>query len=206
MGNFKIYRAFDEFLKDPNISLKAKGFLTMVFTNNITTGFEVENYCSDSKEDIKDALLKLRIAKYIRYNSETNTSHRVVPIPEALYEELTEFKRQFKKYKTYRETWFVFGDRNPIGTHKMNNWKNAYCKKAGIKQIRLHDFRHSCVSALINAKSPVPTISALVGHSTPTETLDTYSHMFEESLDGITDYFDKIYEENKQKNHQNNGD
>ena len=73
MGNFKVYRAFDEFLKDPNISLRAKGFLTMVLTNNITTGFEVQDYCSDSKEEIKDALLELRIAKYIRYNSETNT-------------------------------------------------------------------------------------------------------------------------------------
>ena len=73
MGNFNVYRAFDEFLKDPNISLRAKGFLTMVLTNNITTGFEVQDYCSDSKEDIKDALLELRIAKYIRYNSETNT-------------------------------------------------------------------------------------------------------------------------------------
>ena len=72
MGNFKVYRAFDEFLKDPNISLRAKGFLTMVLTNNITTGFEAEKFCSDSKEDIKDALLELRIAKYIRYNSETN--------------------------------------------------------------------------------------------------------------------------------------
>ena len=73
MGNFKVYRSFDEFLKDPNLSLRAKGFLTMVLTNNITTGFEVQDYCSDSKEDIKDALLELRIAKYIRYNSETNT-------------------------------------------------------------------------------------------------------------------------------------
>ena len=72
MGNFKVYRAFDEFLKDPNISLRAKGFLTMVLTNNITTRFEVEKYCSDTKEDIKDALLELRIAKYIRYNSELN--------------------------------------------------------------------------------------------------------------------------------------
>ncbi len=71
MGNFKVYRAFYEFLKEPNISLRAKRFLTMVLTNNITTGFEVEKYCSDSKEDIKDALLELRIAKYIRYNSET---------------------------------------------------------------------------------------------------------------------------------------
>ena len=51
---------------------RAKGFITMVLTNNITTGFEVEKYCSDTKEYIKNALLKLRIAKYIRYNSETN--------------------------------------------------------------------------------------------------------------------------------------
>lgn len=72
MGNFKVYRVFDEFLKDLNISLKAKGFLTMVLTNNITTGFEVKKYCSYSKDEIKDALLELRIAKYIRYNSETN--------------------------------------------------------------------------------------------------------------------------------------
>lgn len=127
MGNFKVYRAFDEFLKDPNISLRAKGFLTMVLTNN-----DKDWYICACK---------------------TNTSHRVVPIPEDLYEELTEFKRQLKKYKTYRDTWFVFGDKNPIGTHKMNNWKNAYCKKAGIKQIRLHDFRHSCVSALINGNN-----------------------------------------------------
>ena len=72
MAKLKAHRAFDEFLLDPNLSLKAKGFLTMVLTNNITTGFEVKKYCSDTREDIKDALLELRIAKYIRYNSETN--------------------------------------------------------------------------------------------------------------------------------------
>ena len=72
MNRSRIYRAFDEFLKDSNISLRAKGFLTMVLTNNITTGFEVEKYCSDSKEDIKDTLLELRINHYIKYNPETN--------------------------------------------------------------------------------------------------------------------------------------
>lgn len=45
----------------------------MVLTNNIITGFEVKKYCSYSKDEIKDALLELRITKYIRYNSETNT-------------------------------------------------------------------------------------------------------------------------------------
>ena len=61
MGNFKVSRAFDEFLKDSNISLRAKGFLTMVLTNNITTGFEVEKYCSDTKEDIKKAVVCIKL-------------------------------------------------------------------------------------------------------------------------------------------------
>lgn len=72
MVNFKVYRAFDEFLKDSNISLKAKGFLTMVLTNNITHGIEIKEHCTDSMDDIKDTLLELRINKYLRYNSELN--------------------------------------------------------------------------------------------------------------------------------------
>jgi len=69
----KVHKSADEYLKDKNLSLRAKGFLTMVLTNNITTGYEVQNYCSDSKEDIEDIILELKICKYIRYNSETNT-------------------------------------------------------------------------------------------------------------------------------------
>ena len=69
----KVHKSADEYLKDKNLSLRAKGFLTMVLTNNITTGYEVQNYCSDSKEDIEDIILELNICKYIRYNPETNT-------------------------------------------------------------------------------------------------------------------------------------
>lgn len=69
----KANRSYDEFLKDKILSLRAKGFLVMVLTNNITTGFEVQDYCSDSKEDIEDIILELKICKYIRYNPEINT-------------------------------------------------------------------------------------------------------------------------------------
>ena len=72
MAKLKIHRAFDEFLLDPNLSLRAKGFLTIVLTNNITHGIEIKEHCTDSMDDIKDTLLELRINKYIRYNSELN--------------------------------------------------------------------------------------------------------------------------------------
>ena len=72
MARLKVHRAFDEFLLDPNLSLRAKVFLTIVLTNNITKDLEIEKYCSDSEKNIKDTLLELRIAKYIRYNKEKN--------------------------------------------------------------------------------------------------------------------------------------
>ena len=137
--------------------------------------------------------------KWYFCDCKTATSNRTVPIPQDLLNELTLLKKELKKYHNLKESWFVFGDKEPIGTHKMNNYKNRYCEMAGVKQIRLHDFRHSCVSALINGNNPVTTISAFVGRSTPTETLDTYSHMFEESLDGVTSYFNQIYDENNKK-------
>ena len=52
MKSFEVFNAFDEFLKDPNLSLRAKGFLAMVLTENISTGYEIEKYCTDSHEDV----------------------------------------------------------------------------------------------------------------------------------------------------------
>lgn len=73
MGNFKVYRSFDKFLLDQNLSLRAKGFLTLILTNNLEKGFDVSKYCTDSENDIKDTLLELRINHYLRYNPEDNT-------------------------------------------------------------------------------------------------------------------------------------
>ena len=72
MAKLKVNKTFNEFLLDLNLSLRTKGFLTMVLTNNITLGIEIKEHCTDSMNDIKDTLLELRINKYKRYNSETN--------------------------------------------------------------------------------------------------------------------------------------
>lgn len=72
MARLKVHKAFNEFLLDPNLSLRAKGFLTMVLTANITQGLQIKDHCTDSMDDIKDTLLELRINKYIIYNSELN--------------------------------------------------------------------------------------------------------------------------------------
>lgn len=71
MKQFNIYKSTMEYLIDQNLSLNAKGFLTIVLFNDGIIGLDIQKYCTDNKETIKDALLELRINKYIKYDSET---------------------------------------------------------------------------------------------------------------------------------------
>ena len=56
--------------------------------------------------------------------------------------------------------------------------KGEIANKAGVKEIRLHDFRHSCASFLVNNGASVTMVSKYLGHSNSSETLNTYSHLF----------------------------
>lgn len=71
MKQFNIYKSTMKYLTDKSLSLNAKGFLTIILFNDEITGLDIQKYCTDNKETIKDALLELRINKYIKYNLES---------------------------------------------------------------------------------------------------------------------------------------
>ena len=73
MKQFKIHKSIMKYLTDKDLSLNAKGFLSIVLFSEELPGVDVAKYCSDDKETIKDALLELRIAKYIKYDEESKT-------------------------------------------------------------------------------------------------------------------------------------
>ena len=50
-----------------------------------------------------------------------------------------------------KNDWYLFGDTNPITNGKLGHRKNKDCKLAEVKQIKIHDFKHSYVSLLINS-------------------------------------------------------
>lgn len=71
MRQFNIYKTMMKYLTDKNLSLNAKGLLSIVLFNDEIIGLDIQKYCTDNKETIKDALLELRINKYIKYDPET---------------------------------------------------------------------------------------------------------------------------------------
>lgn len=71
MRQFNTYKSTMKYLTDENLSLNAKGFLSIVLFNDEIIGLDIQKYYTDNKETIKDALLELRINKYIKYDSES---------------------------------------------------------------------------------------------------------------------------------------
>jgi integrase len=51
------------------------------------------------------------------------------------------------------------------------------CKTAGIAHFHPHDLRHRYASVQIARGVPVTTVSAQLGHTRKSMTLDTYSHV-----------------------------
>ncbi len=129
----------------------------------------------------------------------TASSIRTLPLCDDLLEDLKTLKRQMSKTKKFSENWFIFGDDQPISQHQMNYHNKIYAKKAEVKEINLHGFRHSCASVLISSQTPIPVVANYLGHSDSTETLETYTHMFEKDLNDVPNVFDKLMTQQKDK-------
>lgn len=122
----------------------------------------------------------------------TESSNRTIPIPEVLLKDLAELKKSNERFSKFKQTWFVFGDDVPITYHQIYSRNNNYCKKAGLRHIRIHDFRHSCASALISAAAPITAVSNYLGHSETTETLETYTHLVKKDYANVPKFFDSL--------------
>lgn len=61
------------------------------------------------------------------------------------------------------------------------NWLLKFCKKNNIRFVNIHSFRHLNASLLINSGINVRTVSACLGHSQTSTTLNIYAHTFEQA-------------------------
>ena len=58
---------------------------------------------------------------------------------------------------------------------------SAICKRAGIKETRVHDLRHTFASLLVSAGESLPVVGALLGH-TQAKTTSRYAHLMDDAL------------------------
>lgn len=107
----------------------------------------------------------------------TKKSNRIIRLDFFTCMELKQLIKYYNThYKNFNNNFFLFGGNKPIACTTLERKKNEYCKKANVKQIRIHDFRHSHATLLYNKKIKIKLIQERLGHADISTTLNTYVH------------------------------
>lgn len=134
--------------------------------------------------------------KLVTLPTKTARSRRTIPLPAVLVEALSRHRaRQDSERANLAENWpdlgYVFT--TPIGTpidpRNCTRVVQDACRAAGVRVVRLHDFRHGCVSVLLALGVPPRTAMDIAGHSTIEMTMNVYGHV---TLDEKRSALDKL--------------
>ena len=104
----------------------------------------------------------------------SRAGRRTVPIPAVLRDYLVEHK-----LRSGRHVGLVFGTSyaQPFTPSNVRKRANAAWTQAGLGPIGLHECRHTFASLMIAAGVNAKSLSAYMGHSSVTITLDRYGHL-----------------------------
>lgn len=95
----------------------------------------------------------------------TKSSIRTLPLNKVLLNGLKLFKEQVLKEHGFNDDYFVISDAFPISSNTISSRKNRNCELAGVPQIRIHDFRHSCASLLVNSGANITVVAKYLGYT-----------------------------------------
>lgn len=134
----------------------------------------------------KSVTNKTKQGAYAITTPKNKGSVRTVSIPSALSEALNKLRGDA------RENDFVFGTTRPMPTSTIDYIFKTGIKKSGVKNIRVHDLRHSCASLLISKGISIVAVSKRLGHTNIEQTLNTYSHLMPDDQTKILNVFENI--------------
>ncbi|MCI9414536.1 MAG: site-specific integrase [Clostridiales bacterium] len=106
------------------------------------------------------------------------SSIRTLQLPKPLIRILNEHKERQRQLPDFNEDFRICGAVRSLRDTSLQNKNALYARLAGVKKIRIHDFRHSHVSLLANSGINIQEIARRLGHSDIEMTWNTYSHLY----------------------------
>ncbi|MBO5637675.1 MAG: site-specific integrase [Acidaminococcaceae bacterium] len=120
---------------------------------------------------IDETLTKVNGKIYVT-SPKTEKSKRIITLPSKLAKHLQQFIASMYEPQP-KERLFPTLTRQVLNYHS-----RIVAQKAGLKHIRLHDFRHSHASMLIEMGFSPLVIAERLGHEDVTTTLSVYAHLY----------------------------
>ena len=128
----------------------------------------------------------------IRIEKSKNNESRIIPMNELVYEVLREQRKLNKKE-------YVFVNKNGKPYTDVKHSFTSALKRAGIRDFRFHDLRHTFASNLVMSGADIVTVKELLGHKSIKMTM-RYSHLSQqhkkEVVERLTKKGDKKYSHN----------
>ena len=193
-GNNEVKKQVEAYNKDQVRKLVASLEETPSFKNlglliTIYSGMRIGEVCALQWKDIDLEEKVIRVNKSIQriYAEEatmgkmktellistpkTKSSQREIPIVQPLFKMMKDFA------KICRPDYFVCsGTTTPIEPRTYRSYYMKKIEEIGLPRLKFHGLRHTFATQLIASKADVKTVSAILGHSDITTTLNTYVH------------------------------
>ena len=114
---------------------------------------------------------------------------RQVPIPNFLVDMLTEVTAGKAADELVFTTWRGKPLRN------LNFRRDVFDKAAsdaGLSGLTPHELRHTAASLAVSANANVKAVQKMLGHASAAMTLDVYSGLFDDDLDGVAERLNQV--------------
>lgn len=199
--NFYTYEEFKLFISNVNNDIY-NALFTLLYYQGLRLGEAnglTWNDIDFNKHELsvnKTVCTKIKGLSFFVTSTKKKASDRVLPLEEETERKLLKLKTYWQTFNNFKNDWFVFGGVRPLAESNIHNIKNKASAKAKLKRIRIHDFRHSCASFLINIGCPPNVVQKYLGHANLSITLDTYSHLYPSALIQATKLIKKFKDKN----------
>lgn len=173
---------------------KYKYLFILLFYTGIRLGEALALTWNDYKDNCisitKSLTRKTNKGTYEIKDTKTVSSIRDIELGNNLSSILDTFKKQERSIRGFNKNWFMFGRLAPLPYTSIEREKNNAIKKANVRKIRIHDFRHSHASNLIANGVNIVAVSKRLGHSDINMTLSIYTHLMKDTEEKIIAYID----------------
>ncbi len=172
---FWTYEEFSQFIKAVEDRPMSKVIFNLLFFSGMREGEMLALTLNDFNFEKNTVKISKNYAKVngeeLIQEPKTPKSKREISLP----------KKILDMIKTYSETLYDYKPNERLFLTSKYSLKRQMvygCKKSGVKQIRIHDIRHSHASMLIEKGIAPLAISERLGHEDIQTTLNVYSHLY----------------------------
>lgn len=122
---------------------------------------------------------KVKGKKYVEAPPKNKSSLRTLQIPEPLRIVLQQHReRQQEEFPVWTEDYRVCGGDRCISDTSIANYNRRWAESSGLHVIRIHDYRHSHATLLVNEGINIQEIARRLGHSNVQITWNRYAHLY----------------------------